>query len=103
MSRSGGVIDEILTPSTNAPSGVTRQLLSLPYWLPLSFHQSGVYTPRLSPKSPGLVQTPTSRALIAIVMSEGQSADVPGTSDDSSSENSSAVTALPIRRALFGN
>ena len=41
-SRSLSFNDEILTPSTNAPSGVTLQLLSMPYWLPLSFHQSGV-------------------------------------------------------------
>ena len=35
-------IAEILMPSTNVPSRVTRQLLSLPYWLPFNFHQSGV-------------------------------------------------------------
>ena len=36
-------------------------------------------------------------------MSEGQSAEVPGTSDDISSENSSATTDLPTSRALLGN
>jgi hypothetical protein len=37
-----------------------RKFLSLPYCEPFSFHQSGVKTPRLSPKSPGDVHVPTS-------------------------------------------
>jgi hypothetical protein len=41
--------------------------------------------------------------LIATVMSEGQSIEVPGTSDDSSIENSSSTIDLPTMRALLGN
>src|SRR3990170_4638010 len=59
--------------------------------------------PRLSPKSPGEVQVPTSTSLIQTLMSEGQLAFVPGTSEESSMLNSSASTSAFRTFALFGN
>src|SRR5664279_2108038 len=75
----------------------------MPYWLPLSFHQAGVKTPRLSPKSPGEVQVPITMPLIETVISDGQSAAVPGTSEESSIENSSSSIFLLASLALLGN
>ena len=42
LARSRSVIGDTFMPSMNAPSSITRQLFNLPYWLPFSFHQSGV-------------------------------------------------------------
>ncbi len=44
-----------------------------PYCVRLSLHQSGFSRPLRPPKSPGLVQVPTSAPFIHTVMSEGQS------------------------------
>src|SRR5271169_6901557 len=65
------------TPSTKQPLDEMCQVVSLPYCEPSSFHQRGVYLPRLSPKSPGEVQVPIRISLTQRLMSEGQSELVP--------------------------
>src|SRR5262245_37585832 len=59
--------------------------------------------PRLSPKSPGEVQVPTSTWFTQTETSDGQLALVPGTSDESSRLNSSASISALRTLALFGN
>ena len=59
--------------------------------------------PRLSPKSPGEVQVPTITSLTQMLMSDGQSLLVPGTSEDSSMLNSTDSTAAFRISALLGN
>src|SRR3954463_11312351 len=59
--------------------------------------------PRLSPKSPGEVQVLTSTSLTHTLISEGQLAFVPGTSEESSMLNSSASISCSSILALLGN
>src|SRR5918993_709032 len=87
----------------NVPAEVTRHRVRIPYCEPSIFHQSGVWAPLRSPKSPGDVQVPTPTLLTHRLMSEGQSVLVPGTSDDSSRRNSSSATSAFSTLALFGN
>src|SRR5574344_105158 len=103
MARSLSFTSEIFMPSTKLPSSVTEKCLSRPYCEPSSFHQDGVYLPRLSPKSPGLTQVPTSTLLIHMVMSDGQFELVPGVSEESSMLTSSLSTFFDSYMVLFGN
>src|SRR6476620_2298289 len=80
-----------------------RHVVKSPYCDPSSFHQRGVWRPRRSPKSPGDVQVPILISFTHRVMSEGQLALVPGTSDDNSSTNSSASSSALSALALLGN
>src|SRR5882724_9719479 len=91
------------TPSTRQPLSEIVQVVSLPYCDPSSFHQRGVNLPRRSPKSPGEIHVPIRASLTQRLISEGQSALVPGASDDISRLNSIASISAPAILALLGN
>ena len=69
------------------PSELTVIFLSSPYWLRNGYHQSGLYLPGRSPKSPGLVHVPSSVPFSENVISDGQLLFTEGHSEQSSKES----------------